>query len=571
MSLFSSLNLARQSLGAHQTAIQTVGQNIANANTEGYARQRAVLRPTAPDDRIFAFVGTGVEVTRIERIVDEHLETTLRGANSDLGNLTERNRVFSMVETILSDLDGGGLSDAMARFFDSVEDLANEPQDPSVRGLVVEEARTLTETFHYLDAQIRNLRGSLNTDIETVYADVNRISQEIADLNRNIGTAEAGGVAPGSANDLRTQRDALLTELSELVDVKVIEQTNGMVQVVTGSDVLVVGSRARTLEVEWQSDGDISFHTARFEDDGMLLRPNGGRLQALLNGRDGLMVQLRQDLDQVAQQFLTEFNAIHAGGEGTSLYTELAATNAVTGADLRLSEAGLPFPIEDGQFTFQVRNEGDGTRESYVIALDLDGTDDDTTLQDLADMINTQVGVDHPEISARVTVDGHLEIQSSDDSLKFTFRDDNTGALTALGLGTLFTGTSALNIDVRSQLMDNPTLLASGRGAGSGDNTAVLDMLGFRDKGLLGPDEKTVEEFYVSIVAQVGVRGAEARDLLLNQEAITTNLQNQRESVSGVNVDEEAIELIQLQRAYQGSARFLTIVDRLLETLLNSV
>lgn len=571
MSLFSSLNLARLSLGAHQTAIQTVGQNIANANTEGYARQRAVLRPTPADDRIFAHVGTGVEVVRIERIVDEHLTATLRGANSDLGSLSERNRLFSMVETIFNDLDGGGLSDSVSRFFDSIEDLANEPQDPSVRGLVIEEARTLTETFHYLDAQVRELRQSLDRDIETVYQDINRIAQEVADLNRNIGTAEGGGQALGSANDLRTQRDALLTELSEIVDIKVIEQTNGMVQVVTGSDVLVVGSRARSLEVSWQSDGDISFHQARFEDDGMLLRPKGGKLQALLEGRDGLLVELRGNLDQVAEQFLTVFNEIHAGGEGLNLLTELTAVNAVTAADVRLSEAGLPFPVEDGQFTFQVQNEGNGTRESYVIALDLDGTDDDTTLLDLANMINAQVGVDHPEINARVSVDGVLEITSSDESLTFNLRDDNSGVLNALGLGTFFTGTTARDIGVRQQLVDNPLFVASGRGGGSGDNSAVLDMLTFRDQGLLGPDQKTVEEFYVSIVAKIGVRGAETRDLLQNQEAIKNNLENQRESVSGVNVDEEAIELIQLQRAYQGSARFLTIVDRLLETLLNSV
>ena len=128
MSLFSSLNLARLALGAHQTAIQTVGQNIANAATEGYARQRVQMTPTPSDDLVFARLGTGVRVSRIERVVDEHLESTLRDSRSDLANLTEQTRIWSLTESIFNDLDGGGLSQSLGRFFDAVQDLAvNRP------------------------------------------------------------------------------------------------------------------------------------------------------------------------------------------------------------------------------------------------------------------------------------------------------------------------------------------------------------------------------------------------------------------------------------------------------------
>ncbi|MEM7263365.1 MAG: flagellar basal body protein, partial [Planctomycetota bacterium] len=124
MSLFSSLNLARLALGAHQTAIQTVGQNIANANTEGYARQRVEMTPTRSDDLIFARVGTGVRIERIERIVDQHLEGNLRDARSSLADLNEQVRIFGMSESIFNDLAGGGLGESVARFFEALEDLA---------------------------------------------------------------------------------------------------------------------------------------------------------------------------------------------------------------------------------------------------------------------------------------------------------------------------------------------------------------------------------------------------------------------------------------------------------------
>lgn len=571
MSLFSSLNVARLALSAHQTAIQTVGQNIANAGTEGYARQRVQLAPTPDDDLVYARVGTGVTVARIERLVDEHLENTLRDARSSLAGSTERNRIFSMAETILSDLDGGGLSGALAGFFEALGDLVNQPEDPTVRGLVVEQGRTLAETFHFLDARVRDLRGSLDDDFVQAVGDLNRHLTRIADLNQSIVLAEDGGISPGVANDLRTERDRVLGELSDLIPIKVLQHQDGSVQVVTGSEVLVLGSRARTLQLESRTDGDITLHQARFADNGQLLRPSGGLLGAALAGRDAVAVELREDLDTVARLLLTELNAVHAGGEGLERLQSLRATHAVTGVGLPLDQAGLPFPVESGSFRLQVVQEGNGARLTYEIPIEVDGTSAGLTLTELAERIQATVGAQHPAFSARVSTDGHLELSSSSNSLSFTLRDDNTGVVAALGLNGFFAGTSARDLEVSGHLVADPSLLSSGRGAGAGDNSVALELLALRDRAFDETGGKTLEDYYVAAIGRLGVRGAESRDLQRNQEAIVANLRNQRESISGVNIDEEAIHLIQLQRAYQGAARFLNIVDRLLETLINSV
>lgn len=566
MSLFTSLNLARLSLGAHQSAIQTVGQNIANANTEGYARQRVLFTPTPADDLVFARLGTGVQIARIERIVDEHLETTLREARSDLGQHAERSRIYSMAETIFGDLEGGGLSQAMARFFDSLEDLANSPEDPTVRGLVIEEGITLTQTLHFMDSSVRDLRSALNEDFVGAIDEINRLSREIADLNRSVMLAEDGGGSPDTANDLRTRRDALLGQLSDLIDIRTLETQSGAIQVVTGSDVLVQDSRARTLQLRSLNDGDILYHEARFQDDGKLLGARSGRLASILEGRDTVARELRNDLDVIATTFLTSFNAIHAGGEGEDRHTFVRAGNSTSSSTTPLVSGGLPFAVEAGSFQLQVFNEGNDTRETYSIPID-----ETTSLQHIADRINAGINPDHPELSASVTIDGYLEIQSSDDSLSFTFRDDNTGFLAAAGINTFFTGSAARDLGVSEVLQDNPGLIATGTTGVSGDNTIALEMLAFRDDGVIGSNQRTVEGYYQSVIGRVGVEGAEANDLLRNQQAITNNVANQRESISGVNVDEEAIQLISLQRAYQGSARFLSVVDSLLETLINSV
>ncbi len=569
MSLFSSLNLARLSLAAHQSAIQTVGQNIANATTEGYARQRVEMRPTPADDLVFARLGTGVSVDRIERVIDRHLEETLREARSGLGDYGERERIWELAGAIFNDLDGGGISVALGRFFDALEDLAGTPEDATVRHLLVEEATTLANSFHYLDGKVRELRRALDEDATGVVEEVNRIIGEVASLNREVVLAERGGLEPDTANDLRTRRDALLGRLSELLSIRVIENSRGAVQVLSGSEVLVYDDRARTLDLVPKSDGDIAYREFRFADDGQLLRPAGGRLAALLDGRDEIAVGLRDELNTLARELLVEFDRIHAGGEGLDRLRSVRATHAAGDRTAPLGAAGFPFPIENGHFELQVVAEADGSRKTYRVPIDLDGSGSDTTLESLVADLNALVGADYPDIGASITGDGYLEIRSASEGLTFTFRNDETGFLTAAGLGTFFTGSNARDIGVRGDVLANPGLIATGRNGLAGDNSVAREMLALRDRGYLGESSLTLEQYYNALIGSIGVAGAEARDSVVNQEAIATSLTNQRDALSGVSVDEEAIELIRYQRAYQGSARFLTVVDRLLDTLLN--
>lgn len=571
MSLFSSLNLARLALGAQQTAIQTVGQNIANANTEGYARQRVHMTPTPSDDLVNYRVGTGVQVARIERIVDEHLETNLRNAGTDLGQMRERVRFFGMTEAIFNDLGGGGLSQSLQNFFDALSDVANNPEDATARSQLIEQSRTLTDTFHYLDDQVRNLRENLNDDVQSVGQNINRLTTVIAQLNVRIVQAENGGLDLGSANDLRGSRDAALQELSELVNIQSIENTRGSIQVVSGNDVLVFDGRARELKFENSSDGDISFQKLRFVDDGAPFNPRSGRLDELLTHRDVTTLELRDEIDTIAQGFLTEFNRVHAGGEGLVAHSSVRAAVQAEDRNGPLNGAGYPFPIEDGRFTLQVVNGGDDSRDSYVIEIDGNGSPPETSLLDLVDQINAAVQAEHPELVASVTVDGFFELRSESPSVTFTFRDDDSGFLTASGISTFFTGHDARTIEVSAGLIENPSLVATGRGGGPGDNEAILDLLAVRDLGFIGTTESTFESYYEAFIGSIGVAGAEARDLTLNQEAIELSARNQRDALSGVSIDEESISLIQHQRAYQGAARFLNIVDGLLETLINSV
>ncbi len=566
MSLFSSLNLARLTLGAHQTAIQTVGHNIANATTEGYARQRVQMTPTMANDLVFAQVGSGVRIARIERVVDQHLETNLRDARSDLANLTEQDWIWTLTESIFNDLDGAGLSVSLSRFFDAMQDLSLNPSDPTARSLLLEEGRTLSENFHFLDARIRDLREGLDDDIEGSVLDVNRLTGEIAALNRSIIEAEGGGAFPDTANDLRTRRDSVLRELADLVDIRVLENSTGGVQVLTSSEVLVNDGQSRELSLVNASDGDIGLRNIRFADNGSAFSPNGGRLAALLAGRDAVLPDLRGELDAIASELISQLNANHGTAEGLTRLSSSLGSVAISNRTASLDQVGLTFPIESGGFTIQVVTEPNGARESYRIDVD----PSTMSAADLADQINLVVGIDHPEISAQVTTDGRLEIASSDSAVTFTFRDDDSGALTALGMNGMFTGFTARDIAISEHLFADPSLLSTGHGGGTGDNSAVIEMIGLRDAGLFAAGN-SFEGHYQALIGEIGIHAQEARDLLGNQTAITQAVQNQRESLSGVNIDEEAISLLAYQRAYQGAARFLNVVDRLLETLINSI
>lgn len=569
--LFATLGLAGSALSSASAAVRTVGQNIANANTEGYTRQRVELHAREGVDQGRVKLGGGVDLVRVGRVLDRRLEELLRGARSALGELSTRDRVLGRIEALLGELDGDSIISALERFFEAAEDLANRPEDHSARALFASRGEELAAGFRSRDRDLLELRRDLEREVETAVGEINRLSGEIASLNRQIVAAEGGGTNPGTANELRDQREELVKQLSEIVEVKAIETTAGSLNILAGSDFLVLDGNAKSLVLDTDADDGVLVSDVRFESDGKRLAIRGGRLLGLVESRDRTVVDIRSELDSLARAIIGEFNRVHSTGEGLLRWRELTATTRVTDPSAPLSSLALVPPARNGSFDLRVVREATGEVDTYNIEVDLDGLGGgDTSLADLVARINAAVGADHPTFVASVTRDGQLRIESGDVDLSFSFAGDSSGALAGLGAATFFQGTRALDIAVNAAVADDPRLIATGSGGGPTDSSGIARLIALRDAAVLEDGGATFEEFYRGTVGMIGVDRARARDQLANQRVIADHLANERAAISGVNLDDESIDLLRHQRAYQGAARYLSIVDSLMEALLNA-
>jgi flagellar hook-associated protein 1 len=563
--LFTSLGLAGSALDAASAAVRTTGQNIANANTEGYTRQRVQLSARPADQAGSGVqIGTGVQISRVERLMDGRLEEQIRNAGASLADLEARDRTLGRIEDILGDLDSNSIASALSDFFDAASDLANRPEDHAARALLLAKGDDLAVAFQTRDEALRDLRKDVETEVATSVGEVNSLASQIAVLNGKITESENGGIDSQSANDLRDKREELVKQLADLVGVRTVETATGSLNVLVGSDFLVFGDTAMPLTLDSSADGDVVVSTVRFEVDGKPVTIASGKLAGLIEMRDSSITSLREDLDRLASALISEVNRVHTGGEGLVGWTDATSTAAVADPNAALSEAGLvPEPV-NGSFELHVANANTGLTDTYTIRVD-----PGTTVNEIASRINAAVASEHPQITASVTIDGRLRIRSAEESLTFTFGNDSSGALAGLGLGTFFSGTGASGMAVNQALVDDPRLIATGQGGGATDAANIQAIIALRDSMVLEDGSATFEEYYQGVVGVLGVDRSRATELLENGQAIAEHLQNQRSAISGVNMDEESIDLIRYQRAYQGAARFLTVIDSLLEALLS--
>jgi len=248
MGLTSSLHTGRPGLLASQAAIQVAGNNLANLSTQGYHRNDISLAAVRANEiQRGIFLGNGVQIASITRQVDEALEARLRAAVSDEGGSRVNQDLWSEIEAIENELSEIDISTRMAEFFNAWSQIANNPQDLSLRTLAVEQAETLSDYIQSVRGEFLELQKRIDSRISNAGSTVNDILDRIAQLNSSIAVQEGG--QPTQAGGLRDQRDLYLTELSEYVDVSVLEQPSRALDIYTGSLPLVLQDKNFRLAV----------------------------------------------------------------------------------------------------------------------------------------------------------------------------------------------------------------------------------------------------------------------------------------------------------------------------------
>jgi flagellar hook-associated protein 1 FlgK len=563
--LGASFQIGRSALAAYQSAIAITGQNIANVANPNYTRLTGRLSTLEGGLAGGIAAGGGVTLSALQRHIDEALETRLRMSLGSRAAAESTYRSLSQVEALYNELTEYDLSTQLTNFFNTFADLQNNPEELTSRHLVLSEADSVIRTLRRQRSALLNQAVDLNSAVEQSVSRANALAQEIADLNQLVVTQEARG--SGYSAPLRDRRDALLRELGELMDIQVRERDNGAINVYIGGEPLVEFNRSRGLVVERELEQGLELASVHFGDNHGTVLIRDGRLAAQLTARDEHLLGQVQALDQLARGLIYEVNRVHSTGRGLVGYTSLTSNYAVadTNAALNSTQAGLPFPLQNGSFIVHARNQDTGQTTTRLIKIDLDGIGTDTTLAALAAQLD---GV--PNLSAGITSDNRLALTAAA-GFEISFSEDSSGALAALGLATLLDGTNAANIDITAAVRSDVRLLAASLSglSSDGDNAGRLMTVRQASSTLLG--NQSVEDFQAAMVNRLAVQASAALNTYEASDAVYSSLMAQREAVSGVSLDEEAVNLSRFETAYNAAARYFTVLDSMANEVLRLV
>ncbi|MCC6660357.1 MAG: flagellar hook-associated protein FlgK [Phycisphaerales bacterium] len=578
MSLTGAMHIGSSALTASQLAIQVAGNNLANAATPGYSRQLAYLTPLRGDhSQPGLSVGQGVRVSDVRRQVDSALQSRLWVGVSNEAAAGQTHDILAQVESALNELSDSDLSSALSSFFNTWSERANLTKSSAA---VVQQGQQLAQFLQRLRGDLVAQRDQVDDQITAQVTRADAILTEVARLNGSIAEAETSG---GVASDLRDQRDSLITELSGYLDVSVVEQASGSIDVLVGSTPVVLGGKSRGLMVRRETRGGAVSVKIAVAQDQRELSVTSGRLGGLLASRGAAVNGTIDTINTLASQLIFQVNRIHSTGSNQPALRSTTASLGLSPGDRSLAlndpdnetVSGLPFAAANGGFVVRVKNAGTGAEEETYIRVDLDGrdgtgamgTDDDTSADDIRAALDGVAG-----ISASFTPDGRLRV-TADSGREFSFGDDTSGALAVLGVNSYFTGKDASDIGVRQDLVTNPNQLSVGqvRDGQFVENGAAMQMVQLQDRTLTALGGRSLKDHWGDEVQRLGVAtqtaatGADAASL------VRENLDAQRASVSGVSVDEESVNLLTYQRQYQGAARFISVVDEMTQTLLTIV
>jgi flagellar hook-associated protein 1 FlgK len=488
-SLFYSLEIAKTGLYVSQHALTLTGNNISNANTKGYTRQRIVVESIDPSvmSRFKAGlkVGGGAALKQIDQIRSAYIDRQLRGQYSALGQWNTRSSEFEFIKSILNETsDTTSISSAILDFYSSLSKLTTNPADIEVRTNVQQNSIKLCETLNYSYDQLVNQQNSYNDSMLVTVNQINNLSKGIADYNKQVYAYELSGQ---SANELRDQRALLVDELSQLVNIEYTENANGELTITTQGQTLVDHNVATLLEAVPELTGAVSGETGYYEIylDGETdpFEYSEGELKAYKDLRDGTTAEnmgipfMLSSLNTLARSLAQEFNAVHRTGHTIPYGGGASLTNV----DFFNVPAGGYADITAGNIA-------------------------------LSDAV----------------LENERNIAASDSPIDLTADDTQVG-----------------------------------------NNKIALLLYKLTSKNDI-PTIGSFDEYLKSFVVQVGIAANSAKGMSDSQTAIVGNLETRKESISGVSIDDEMVNIIAYQHSYAAAARVMTAIDDALSTLINN-
>ena len=556
--VFGILNTAKVGLLAQQLAIEVTGQNIANVQTEGYSRQEINFEALNPRSFSLGQLGTGVRVVGVERSHDKFLFSQILSEEDGLGQYGVRKDVFEQLEILFSESNGQSLNQGLGNFFSSLQDLSSNPAGLPERSTLLAEAQNLASTFNSIGESLFQIQRNLDATIQVETGRINSLTSEIAELNKAIHANEPVAF---SANDLRDRRDQRVKELSGLIDLNYVDEMDGQISLTLNNGTPLV-LQSTSFELSTQINGnnkglqDIVVSGLNGTSTNVTSSVTGGSLKGLIDMRDTEVPDIKDKLDRLAAGIIQEFNNMHQQGfgiDGTtgnnffappSVTTEINTNN--TGTATLTATNGNPSAISNDKFEITVTGSNTFTLNNLTTGLN-EGSFSFTS----GSTFNLAGGF-------AITISGGAAVG---DRFKLSVSED-----------------AAQTFSVSSDVASNSNKIAAGQNSSS-DGANALKLIGLQSRLSFnsvthvsdGSGAYTFDEFYSSIVSNLGIQSFSTQATFSQQEGILLQLNTRRESVSGVSIDEEFINMVKFQQAYNASARLIGIVDELLDTVISQV
>ncbi|WP_028006980.1 flagellar hook-associated protein FlgK [Solimonas flava] len=615
------LSTGVSALLAYQTALNTTSHNIANANTEGYSRQRVDLVSRLGSGAGSGYVGSGVSVQSVQRITDALVSARLQTSNSAYARIDAYNSYAAQIDTLLSD-SGTSLTTPLKSFFSAASQLASTPASSAARQTVLGAAQSVVDRFSTLQSQLDTLDAQVDQSLQSTVAEINDYGSALAKLNEQIVNAQAqyGGQPP---NDLLDQRDALVQKIASRVGISTVTQDDGSLNVyVASGQALVLGSKATALGTAADAYGSGRLDVT-YNGQPVTAQLSGGTIGGLLDTRRELIDPTRNELGRLAAGFAQAVNAQNAAGvdldgnRGSDLLT--MPSGKALPASANAGNAGLSVAIADagqlGTSDYVLKFDGSAwtatdARSGASVALSGSGSAADPLrlggvaitvsgsaqagdkflvqpTADAAAQLALTTG-DPSRIAAASAVSasaasgnsaglGAIAVSDASnaaltDPVTIRFIDANTYQINGSGSYAYSAG-SAISVNGWS-LTPSGTPAAGDSfsvqqtGANSSDNRNAQALAALGGRALFGMDSLNAAQ---SALTTRAATAAQQASLALDaQSAVQTQAQAARESVSGVNLDEEAADLIRFQQAYQAAAQVIATANETFQALLQA-
>ncbi len=644
----TAIGLSALSVG--QRSLDVIGQNVANAATSGFHRRRVHMVPLVYD----GFHGTGVGIQRIVRYEDRMLRSAILNATAENAWAKARIDVENQVQSLASATQ---IDQQMARFFDTATQLTARPADLALRRTLLTASQEVVASFQRTATGLGEIQAAVRRSAEDTVRDINRLTSNIAQLNKEIVYVVS---KRGEPHDLRDQQDGLIAELAELVNIRVLPQTDGSKLILAAGSPVVLGGESLPLQAGIDSLGRLILSPLSSTIE---LPVTGGRLAGLFQEYNDFLPVYQDRLNDLAARWMQAIDQVHATGLGLDgPFAQLSGMRPVANVSVPLNSASAALPLQNGDLFLTITDVSTGTRE--LISISVNPSSD--SLSGLAAMIGAATsGRVIASISPNLTLDlqaapgylfdfagrlptspesvamagtsvpsvtGVFEGEANDQyffqivgsgtigvtpGLTLEVRDqfsnllathnvgdgytpgtelsathglrvalsagttnngtfstrviaqpDTVGILPALGLHSFFTGSDAASIAVHPRLLEDPRRISASRDGLAGDSRNLGRLVSLRDQPLLETGTRTFAQFSLDTQAMVGneIRSQDAR-----REATTAlklELDQQEQGLIGVDVNEEMVRLLEFQRLIESASKYLMVVNRALDAVM---